>query len=243
MYSLNFRQRLRCAVERRQQQRQRCLIVDDDAVCRAHLQAQMQVLGLDTLAAGTLKEAFALFVRYRPAIVLIDNCLPDGDGCVLARRIRASPQHGATLLVTVSALAGNAHRLRCLRAGMDQVLSKPASLPSLASALRLDIPPGAQSSPVGFSASLRKLYRDSCMSDLAALKQAVWRRDRERIRAYAHRIRGASQLMGDQTVAGIAAVLERVHADRLTDMQAQANALRWLGRVLSPCTDDGRSVR
>lgn len=241
MYSLSFRRPL-APVERRGQHRQRCLIVDDDAVCRAHLQAQLRLLGLDTLAAGTLKDALALIARYSPAMVLIDNGLPDGDGCELARRIRARPRLGPILLVGVSALAGKAHRLRCLRAGMDQVLSKPASLPALASALGLDIPQAAQSSPAGFSASLRELYRVSCLSDLAALKQAVWRRDRERTRAYAHRIRGASQLMGDHAVAGIAAVLERVHADRLTDVQAQANALRWLGRMLSPFGDDGRSV-
>ncbi|MCZ2498207.1 response regulator [Xylophilus sp. Kf1] len=241
MYSLRFRRPLR-SVERRGQQRPRCLVVDDDPVCRARLQSQLRMLGLDTLAAGTLQNALALIARHRPEMVLIDSCLPDGDGCGLARRIRASPPYGSVLLVGFSALAGEAHRQRCLGAGMDRVLCKPAALPVLASALGLDVHPVVScSSPGGFSASLQALYRDSCLRDLAGLRQAVRGHDRERARAYAHRIRGASQLMGHHAVAGLAAVLERVHADRLGDRHAQANALRWLGRMLSPFADGVRS--
>lgn len=245
MYSLCFRRPLR-PVERRAEQRPCCLVVDDDAVCRTQLQRQLRALGLDTLGAGTLHEALSLIARYRPAMVVTDHHLPDGDGCALARRIRASPQSGSVRLVGVSALAGSTHRQRCLRAGIDQVLGKPASLPELASALGLDA--GAAhsatcSTPTGFSTSLRELYQDSCLRDLAALQQAVRRHDRERARAYAHRIRGASQLMGNHAVAGIAAVLERVHADRRTDVLAQAHAVRMLGQLLGGDAGGVKSTR
>ena len=242
MYSLCFKRPSR-AIERRSQQRQRCLVVDDDAFCRAVLQTQLRMLGLDTLAAGTLRDALALFAQYRPGIVLIDNELPDGDGYGLARRIRASPQYGLTLLVGISARAGKAHRQRCLRAGMDHVLNKPASLPDLAAALGLDIHLAHSSLPSGGDTALRTLYRDRCLRDLVAFKQAVRRHDRERARAYAHRIRGASQMMGDHAVAGIAAVLERVHADRLTDVEAQENAVRWLGHMLNSSQAGSRGAR
>ena len=242
MYSLCFKRPSR-SVERRAQQRQRCLVVDDDAFCRALLQTQLRMLGLDTLAAGTLRDALALFARHRPSMVLIDNRLPDGDGYGLARRIRASPQYGMTLLVGISALAGKVHRKRCLRAGMDCVLSKPASLPELASALGLDIKQAESAESPGNSPALRVLYRDSCLRDLAALKQAIRRHDRERARAYAHRIRGASQMIGDHAVAGIAAVLERVHADRRADMEAQENAVRWLDRMFHSFELKGRQTQ
>ena len=244
MYSLCFRRPSKSA-ERRLQQRTRCLVVDDDPVCRTLLVAQLRTLGLDATAAATPREALRLMRIHRPSIVLIDICLSDGanDGYRLARHIRrqdhkkrhrplSSGSMPPLLLVALSARAGHEHRHRCLMAGMDRTIEKPAALPTLAWALGLQPSPSAHVPPAAVSAVLHGLYRDACLRDLAALKLAVRRQDRERALAYAHRIRGASQVVGAHAVAGIAAVFERAGNDHQVDTALQARALGWLDRLL-----------
>lgn len=244
MYSLCFRRPSKSA-ERRLQQRTHCLVVDDDPVCRAMLVAQLRTLGLDARAAATPREALHLMRTHRPSIVLIDICLSDGanDGYRLARHIRRQdrkrkhrqlPAAGVPplLLVALSARAGHEHRQRCLLAGMDQTLEKPAALPTLARALGLQPSPSSHEPLAAVSVVLHALYRDACLRDLASLKQAVRRQDRERALACAHRIRGASQVVGAYAVAGIAAVFERAGNDQQVDTALQARALGWLDWIL-----------
>ena len=244
MYSICFRRPPKSA-ERRLHQRTHCLVVDDDPVCRTMLVAQLRTLGLDARAAASAREALRLVRLHRPSVVLIDICLSDGanDGYRLARQLRRQQPEGKhrtaasggvppVLLIALSARAGHEHRQRCLGAGIDRTLEKPAALPTLARALGLPLSPAAHALPVAVPAVLQSLYREACLSDLAALKLAVRRQDRERALACAHRIRGASQVVGAHAVAGIAAVFERAGDGHQADSALQARALAWLDRIL-----------
>ncbi|QHI99990.1 response regulator [Xylophilus rhododendri] len=233
-------------VERRGRHRRLCLVIDDDAVCRSAAQRQLRTLGFDAILAASSREAMDLIDQRKPSTVLIDNCLPDGDGYSLARRIRHLERAivdrrsaWPLVLVALSAHAGKLHLGRCLAAGMDQVLSKPVSLPALASALGVASTdaraPGnlhiSRSGPLAQNAVLSELYWSSCRADLEVLKKAVDARDWSLVRARAHRIRGASQVVGMHSVAGLAFVLERLDDAEMS--HSGIRALRWLGRLVA----------
>lgn len=257
MYSFCFGRPIR-PVERRSQHRPLCLVVDDDAVGRAVAQSQLRMLGLDAIGAASGHEALVLIARRSPSMVLLDHGLPDTDGYSLARRIRRQerggwrrPRRQPLVLVALSAQTGRAHLRRCLAVGIDCVLSKPVSLPALAAALGLRFqmvarqPVGAAgaggAATVAAPVSIGELYRSTCLRDLATLKSALLAGDHAVMRTCAHRIRGASQVVGAHAIAGIAAVLERADGARVAgrSTQAQAQALLWLEHLLSSPGDAG----
>lgn len=229
-----------------------CLVIDDDPLCRSFAQTQLRSLGLDVIAAANGREAMLQIGRRGPSVVIIDTCLPDGDGCMLAHRIRKAQrrERPVPLLVALSAHAGSGHTRRCLNAGIDRVLSKPASLRSLASAigmgpdLDLDMEtddPGAMVAP-GFPsvgavpdhpATLRELYRVHCLLDLASLKSAVRAGDWKSCSRYAHRIRGSSQVVGAPVIAGVASVLEHTGGGGPAGLATRLRAIRLLEQLLS----------
>lgn len=71
-------------------------------------------------------------------LVLMDWQMPDMDGLEVTRRLRAGEAGNAGLSVPIVALTANAFsedREACLRAGMNDVLTKPVQARSLTTAI------------------------------------------------------------------------------------------------------------
>jgi CheY-like chemotaxis protein len=240
MYSLRFRRTPRF-LEKRSERRALCLVVDDDAVCRTVVQSQLRTLGLDAIGAATADEAMSQIRRRGPSSALIDRCLQQGDGYGLARRIRhyergraAGAAAAPLVLVALSGYHDGRHVGRCLAAGMNAVLAKPAALPDLAACLGLRMMPPVPAPWIGPIPGIQELYRACCLRDLRALRIAVREQDWVKMRSHAHRIRGASQVVGADAVAGMAAMLERIDGDREADVRARDEALRWMHHIFEP---------
>jgi CheY-like chemotaxis protein len=107
----------------------RVLVVDDHPDS-AEATAQLLALhGHDTRPAHSCAEALREAAVFAPDLVLLDVCLPDGDGFALAADLcRALPVRPA--LVAVTGLSGQAER--CLSEGFDHHLLKPAAPGELA---------------------------------------------------------------------------------------------------------------
>lgn len=76
---------------------------------------------------GTLERVLA----ERPALVLVDADLPDGNGHALCQRLRAQPALSATRLLLMSAHATAAERRKCMAMGAHGLLAKPFSADTL----------------------------------------------------------------------------------------------------------------
>jgi CheY-like chemotaxis protein len=107
-------------------------LVDDSAVAREILSAQLRIMGLRVTQAESGEAALAALVsaarsRSPFAVAMIGRVMPGMSGEELGRRVAAEPSLGAikTLLFTTSGLRGDAARAEQL--GFSAYLSKPIS--------------------------------------------------------------------------------------------------------------------
>ena len=102
------------------------LVVDDDPVTVEALTLVLELEGFAVERAGAVDEALAAARRVRPDAVVCDLALgPGGDGCEVARAVRAEPGLADTRLFALSGSDDEPSRARALDAGFEQVLVKP----------------------------------------------------------------------------------------------------------------------
>lgn len=85
--------------------------------------------------AATVDEGEALVRRLRPALVLVDLHLPDGDGFELLRRLRGGSDPVASPCVVLSADAQPKQIERALAAGFEAYWTKPVDVGGILAAL------------------------------------------------------------------------------------------------------------
>lgn len=97
------------------------------------LEKALTRLGFGVLSARDGLEAWRLFERDRPALVITDWRMPRLDGLELCRKIRQDPRHDRyTYLIVLTALDGKKNYLEAMNAGTDDFLTKPFDQGALA---------------------------------------------------------------------------------------------------------------
>jgi CheY-like chemotaxis protein len=106
----------------------RVLVVDDDDACRRAYSRLFTAGGATVEAAVGARQALAIFHRIHPHVVVSDLVMPGEDGCWLMRRIRAAVGRTGRRPrgIVVTGHADERQRTRCLAAGFDAFLIKPA---------------------------------------------------------------------------------------------------------------------
>ncbi|WP_017317036.1 PAS domain-containing protein [Mastigocladopsis repens] len=115
----------------------RVLIVDDEADIRQLLAFILEESGAEVTIAGSAAEALVAFEQSVPDVLLSDIGMPDVDGYMLMRQIRAlSPERGGqTLAIALTAYAGEYNQQQALAAGFQMHISKPVEPDELIKAI------------------------------------------------------------------------------------------------------------
>jgi len=100
----------------------RILVVEDDDLIRSGVAAALAGAGFAVESVGDGAAAEALFVAFRPDLVLLDVMLPGVDGLVLARRMRARAD---VAVIFMTARDATADRLLGFELGADDYVVKP----------------------------------------------------------------------------------------------------------------------
>ena len=110
------------------------LLVEDNPVNQLVILKQLQSLGygVDVVANG--QEALAAVQRERYDLVLMDCQMPELDGYEATRRLRRTGVRLPVIALTAHAIPDV--REKCLAAGMDDYLAKPAVDSELRNMLR-----------------------------------------------------------------------------------------------------------
>jgi len=113
------------------------IVTDDNAVNRRVAVSLLKLLGYQADSACDAKDLLERLKHTDYDVVFMDVQMPGMDGLVATRRIRADlPAGRQPHVVAMTAAAFPEDRARCLDAGMNDYIAKPASLDDLAAVLR-----------------------------------------------------------------------------------------------------------
>ena len=209
----------------------RVLLVDDNAVNRKVLARQLELAGATAETAAGGEEALALWQNGAYDLVLADLQMPDMDGFELARRIRGHEAASGRPRIPILAVTASAHEdeeQRSRAAGMDGFITKPigieqlrAVLDALAAAGR-----GVSGPPAPaydrhrlvelFGAdpdTLAEVERDFVETARLAEREIGGTDDLAVIARAAHRLKGASGMVGAAALQALAAAIEKAARD------------------------------
>jgi putative two-component system response regulator len=165
------------------------LVVDDEPVNSALLEAYLAPLGCAVRVAGDGEEALQIIEERVPHLVLTDAMMPGMTGFELSRHIKSRPGGRMLPVVMITALNQVSDRVAALEAGVDDFLAKPVD--------RLEV-----------QARVRSLLRIKSMYDqlddtetvIYALAKAVDAKDNY-TEAHTERVAGRAHLLG--TIIGL----------------------------------------
>ena len=107
------------------------LVVDDDELVLALLEADLRQSGFAVLTAANGKEALAMVLREPVDIIVSDVTMPEMDGLEFCQLIRQSPEHVDIPFIFLTAHGGAGERIRGLRSGADEYIVKPVNAADL----------------------------------------------------------------------------------------------------------------
>jgi two-component system, sensor histidine kinase and response regulator len=214
--------------------RGRVLVVDDNPVNRLVMEAMLRKRGL---AADLAEDGGEALIMLAPAhlAVFMDCQMPNIDGYEATARIRTSQSGGVRIpIIAMTAHALEGDRERCLRAGMDDYLSKPLRAQDLDAVLERWVHVAAtdgtaEAGPLidearvrGFNVDYRSMADELWTVFYAAtppligeLRDAVERGDDDESRRLAHKLKGSSETVGATRMATLSNTLEQGGPDGL----------------------------
>ena len=103
------------------------LIVDDNAQNLELLQASLEELDCETVAAYDGPEALDLVAKSPPDLLLLDIMMPKMSGFEVCRRLKSDPKTSAIPIIMVTALNEFGDIERGVESGTDDFVSKPVN--------------------------------------------------------------------------------------------------------------------
>jgi PAS domain S-box-containing protein len=103
------------------------LIVDDEADIRDLVAFILEQAGAEVTVATSASEALAVLNQSLPGVLLCDIGMPEVDGYMLMRQVRALPPERGGLIraIALTAYAGESNQKQALTAGFQLHISKP----------------------------------------------------------------------------------------------------------------------
>lgn len=236
----------------------RVLLAEDNPVNRLVAEGMLDLLGCSTVSVDDGRAAVDAARRGGFDVVLMDCQMPVLDGLGAAAEIRRLPEIARLPIVALTANALDADRARCVRAGMNDFVSKPFTAETLAAALarcatRAAIASVTPPAPVA-SGGDEPLLDDAClapMKDIPELieqlyalfaegtpplldevRAALAAKDAEAIAAKAHRLKGSCGAVGARRLHAVCTQVEAVAArGEFGEVSALASQLEEVGRA------------
>ncbi|MFN6566433.1 ATP-binding protein [Dendronalium sp. ChiSLP03b] len=102
------------------------LVVDDDTDTREFYTFMLELAGAKVIAVASAVEALQALAESEPDILLSDIGMPETDGYMLMRQVKALQAHGKQIpAIALTAYAGDFNQQQALKAGFQKHLAKP----------------------------------------------------------------------------------------------------------------------
>ena len=147
----------------------RVLIVDDEPMMRAALQANFRQDGWQVETASGVQEAIAKFSQQSYPLVVTDVRMPDGDGIQVMKHVRETSPNTAVILLTAYGTVPEA--VQAIRSGAVDYIIKPVSFGQLRSVVQRVMQPA--STTVANGGSLKTNIVGSSRALMRSLERAA----------------------------------------------------------------------
>ncbi len=134
---------MRPASRRGRSGRQKILVIEDDPVARADVQARLKAQGYTVALAADAASALTVVNRERPDLILLDLGLPAGDGFLVLERLRKIEALAAIPVLVVTGRSDPETRKRVAAMGIAPLLVKPVGTEALLGAIATALEPKA----------------------------------------------------------------------------------------------------
>lgn len=103
----------------------RVLIVDDEEDLVEMLRLRLESLGYQVRTACDGATGIAAAAEFKPAVILLDNLMPDMPGVEVCCKLRADPATAGTRIVLMTAGSPTKSATRAKEAECDDLILKP----------------------------------------------------------------------------------------------------------------------
>jgi two-component system sensor histidine kinase/response regulator len=216
----------------------RILAVDDQPTNLLLVKRQMERLGVAVDDAADGSQALLRVAQRFYPMILVDCEMPVMDGYEFTRQYRQleRDERRRTVIIALSARDPAEERQRCIDAGVDEFLVKPASLSDLKALIERHLryegdrrsgrseegAPSAQvidwgrfvaivgSDDPAIAREILTLFRDTVASTIEKLVQACRALDRSAVQSLAHRAKGAASNIAAIELSKVLETLETI---------------------------------
>jgi PAS domain S-box-containing protein len=221
------------------------LVVEDNETNQKVIQSQLAMLGYRADIANNGTEALEYWRTGEYAFIFTDLEMPEMDGLDLVKAIRAEEQESER--IPIAALTANIlsrEAEQCKAVGMDEYLSKPASLEDMRSVLDVWLPlensaeEPAVDRVVGDQALVNDYLRDfprEAAPIAEELRSACRAGDFERAAAAAHKMRSSAMTVGALGLGAVCSSLEQ--AGRAGSMEVMSDLVTHFDTELVAVND------
>ncbi|KAI9098828.1 hypothetical protein DFS34DRAFT_566009, partial [Phlyctochytrium arcticum] len=112
------------------------LVAEDNAVNQIIIERMLKRLGIDFTVVSDGEEVLVEVTQNQYDLILMDNHMERMDGITATKILRSMSEFQNVIIVALTAGAMEENRLSCLRAGMDDFLTKPISFRALGETLK-----------------------------------------------------------------------------------------------------------
>ena len=126
---------MKAASRRGRSGRQKILVIEDDPVARADLEARLAANGYTVARAADAASALTVVNRERPDLILLDLGLPAGDGFLVLERLSKIETLAAIPVLVVTGRSDPETRKRVAAMGIASLLVKPVGTEALLGAI------------------------------------------------------------------------------------------------------------
>lgn len=219
----------------------RVLLAEDDPVSRAFLAEAICAYGAEVKACADGETALQFARSQAWDLLIFDHHLPGRNGDAMLAMLRADSGAASRAAPAIATSAANDNEMSLLlRAGFDEVLSKPMSIETLRTALHrhgcpIDSPldDGDALRACGSTEAMTRLRRLFAEQELPQVQEELDRMDREPdLRPTLHRLQASCGFCGATALALATAALQRALSNSTNDAQVQS-ALRNFRHALA----------
>ncbi len=241
--------------------RSRVLVVEDNPINRRLAERMLEPLGCSVTLAEDGEEALQRAEERVWDIILMDLQMPRMDGLEATLRIREGGKNRETCIVAMTAFAMSGDQEACLRAGMDEYISKPIRKDVLWGVMAKHLTPSGEVSSLdpavverfmGDEALARQSYRDYAERAPRAVERIKKAQETGRLDLmvrFSHDLKGMARVLGFEETASAAQALEEgarsgesPPEDQFSRLEEAFRASLSEARAHLPLTEEGESV-